>query len=220
MSSATWNAMPMSLANVSHCLTSRPFAPPSSAPVATDTSSNLAVLCVWIHVSSSSDTPCFASHSRSMTWPPARPTAPTASPSRRTHSTMVTGGTSTAVEPAQQCSNDVERSASPARIATSSPKTTWFVGEPRRMSSSSIAGRSSWISDMVWIISIATAVGIACASVPPNISHAAMHITGRTRLPPASSEYRMLSTIFFVSGVVHWMDASRAASTAATFLPK
>ena len=36
---------------------------------------------------------------------------------------------------------------SPARIATSSPKATWQVGLPRRSSSSSIAGRSSWISE-------------------------------------------------------------------------
>ena len=39
------------------------------------------------------------------------------------------------------------RAPSPARIATSSPKRTWQVGRPRRSSSSSIAGRSSWISE-------------------------------------------------------------------------
>ncbi len=38
-------------------------------------------------------------------------------------------------------------SPSPARIATSSPNFTWHVGAPRRSSSSSIAGRSSWISE-------------------------------------------------------------------------
>ena len=67
---------------------------------------------------------------------------------------------------------------------------------------------------------MATAVGIAVASSPPNISQAAMVMTGRTRLPPASSEYLMDSTIFLVSGVVHWMDASNAFSTAWTFLAK
>ena len=36
---------------------------------------------------------------------------------------------------------------SPARMATSSPYATWQVGLPRRSSSSSIAGRSSWISE-------------------------------------------------------------------------
>ena len=35
------------------------------------------------------------------------------------------------------------KSASPARTAIASPKTTWFVGFPLRSSSSSIAGRSS-----------------------------------------------------------------------------
>ncbi len=38
-------------------------------------------------------------------------------------------------------------SPSPARIATPSPNFTWQVGCPRRSSSSSIAGRSSWISE-------------------------------------------------------------------------
>jgi hypothetical protein len=37
----------------------------------------------------------------------------------------------------------------------------------------SIAGRSSWISDIVWIISSATAVGDDASSEPPNISVAA-----------------------------------------------
>ena len=41
--------------------------------------------------------------------------------------------------------------------------------------------------DIVWIISMATAVGIAVASDPPNISQAAMVMTGRTRLPPANN---------------------------------
>jgi hypothetical protein len=38
-------------------------------------------------------------------------------------------------------------SPSPARIATFSPNFTCEVGIPRRSSSSSIAGRSSWISE-------------------------------------------------------------------------
>ena len=37
--------------------------------------------------------------------------------------------------------------ASPARTAMPSPKTLWLVGWPRRKSSSSIAGKSSWISE-------------------------------------------------------------------------
>ena len=39
------------------------------------------------------------------------------------------------------------KSPSPARIATSSPNFTCEVGRPRRSSSSSIAGRSSWIRE-------------------------------------------------------------------------
>ena len=50
------------------------------------------------------------------------------------------------------CSVSASRRASanrpsPARIATSSPNATWQVGCPRRSWSSSIAGRSSWISE-------------------------------------------------------------------------
>ena len=37
--------------------------------------------------------------------------------------------------------------ASPARMAMASPNTLWLLGRPRRKSSSSIAGRSSWISE-------------------------------------------------------------------------
>lgn len=44
------------------------------------------------------------------------------------------------------------------------------------------------MSDMVWIISRATAVGMAISAVPPAISQAAMHMMGRIRFPPASSE--------------------------------
>jgi hypothetical protein len=67
--------------------------------------------------------------------------------------------------------------------------TLWFVGLPRRKSSLSMEGRSSWMSDMVCSISIAHAVGMACAMFPPTASHAARQRHGRTRLPPASSEY-------------------------------
>ena len=47
---------------------------------------------------------------------------------------------------ATSCTASAKR-ASPARMAVSSPKSTWQVGRPRRRSSSSIAGRSSWISE-------------------------------------------------------------------------
>ena len=65
----------------------------------------------------------------------------------------------------------------------------WLVGLPRRKSSLSIDGRSSWMSDMVCSISIAHAAGKAVSRSPPTASHAARHRHGRTRLPPASSEY-------------------------------
>ena len=65
----------------------------------------------------------------------------------------------------------------------------WLVGLPRRKSSLSIDGRSSWMSDIVCSISIAQAAGMAVLRSPPTASQAARHKHGRTRLPPASSEY-------------------------------
>ena len=38
-------------------------------------------------------------------------------------------------------------SASPAKIAIASPYTLWLVGLPRRKSSLSIDGKSSWIRE-------------------------------------------------------------------------
>lgn len=49
------------------------------------------------------------------------------------------------------------------------------------------------MSDMVCSISIAHAAGMAVARSPPTASHAARHRHGRTRLPPASSEYLVQS---------------------------
>lgn len=65
----------------------------------------------------------------------------------------------------------------------------WLVGLPRRKSSLSMEGRSSWMSDIVCSISMAQAVGMAWLMEPPTASQAARHRQGRTRLPPASSEY-------------------------------
>ena len=64
------------------------------------------------------------------------------------------------------------------------------LSSPRQLSahlksSLSMEGRSSWMRDMVWIISREQAVGMACSMVPPISSQAARHSAGRTRLPPA-----------------------------------
>lgn len=73
-----------------------------------------------------------------------------------------------------------------------------------RKSSLSIDGKSSWMSDMVWIISREQAVGIACSMVPPTSSHAARHSAGRTRLPPAARQ--------------EWNTAAHACSARAILL--
>jgi hypothetical protein len=72
-------------------------------------------------------------------------------------------------------------------------------------------GRSSCISDMVCIISMAHALGMATSRLPPNISQAARHNAGRMRLPPASREYRM--DLVTVSGYATGQAASSASFT-------
>ena len=57
--------------------------------------------------------------------------------------------------------------------------TLWFVGRPRRKSSLSIAGRSSWINDMVWTISMAHAVGMA-AEISPECGNCFMNPSSRS----------------------------------------
>lgn len=58
--------------------------------------------------------------------------------------------------------------ASPARMAVASSKALWQEGRPRRRSSSSIAGRSSWMREYVWIISSEAAKGITASALRPN----------------------------------------------------
>ncbi len=76
-------------------------------------------------------------------------------------------------------------SASPARIAMASPKTLWQVGLPRRRSSLSSAGKSSWINEYVWIISSAQAAVSTPAVWSDTARAASMQRIGRMRLPPA-----------------------------------
>jgi len=78
-------------------------------------------------------------------------------------------------------------------------------------------GKSSWIKLIVWIISRATAVGMATSSSPPNISQAAKQRTGRIRFPPAMSEYRMDSEIRSVCGSGLTTDSSNAFVIAGCF---
>src|SRR3972149_90122 len=53
-----------------------------------------------------------------------------------------------------------------------------------------MAGRSSWISEYVWIISSATAAGIASSVSPPTASQARSVKSGPRRLPPAKTLWR------------------------------
>jgi predicted secreted hydrolase len=80
------------------------------------------------------------------------------------------------------------KNASPASIAIASPNFLCAVGLPRLKSSSSIAGRSSWTKEYVWMSSMAAADGSTRAGSDPKTQATSMQSVGRTRLPPASME--------------------------------
>jgi len=87
------------------------------------------------------------SASMSAAWPPTMPNHPAASATSWMTWSSVSGLTiPRGVLPAMIRKASVSR-ASPARIATASPNTLWLVGLPRRVSSSSMAGRSSWMRE-------------------------------------------------------------------------
>ncbi|WVZ11578.1 hypothetical protein V8G54_016108 [Vigna mungo] len=101
------------------------------------------------------------SESKSTTCPATRPSPPIDFANSPIARTTRAGDTPSVA--AAKCSKANASSASPARTATSSPNTLWLVGLPRRRSSLSMQGRSSWMRDMVWIISRAQAAGMAVA---------------------------------------------------------
>mmetsp|Transcript_1823 Transcript_1823/g.4667 ORF Transcript_1823/g.4667 Transcript_1823/m.4667 type:complete len:283 (-) Transcript_1823:482-1330(-) len=191
ISSTTWNARPMLRAYLRSFSTVTSSAPPTRAPHTTDASSRAAVLCSWMYCSTSRPTSSF-SLLMSTTCPPVSPSAPTALPSSRI--TRSTRSGEVPVVARATCSKAKESRASPARMAMSSPYTLWLVGRPLRKSSLSMEGKSSWIRLMVCTTSMAQAVGIAHAMSPPTNSQAAKVRAGRTRLPPARSEYLMASS--------------------------
>ena len=84
--------------------------------------------------------------------------------------------------------------ASPAKSAIFSPYTLWLEGLPRRKSSSSIHGRSSWISEKVCTISTAQANGSAASTSPPHSLQNAKVSSGRTLLPGREREYSIESS--------------------------
>mmetsp|Transcript_14081 Transcript_14081/g.59338 ORF Transcript_14081/g.59338 Transcript_14081/m.59338 type:complete len:212 (+) Transcript_14081:1474-2109(+) len=150
MSSTTWNAKPMSCAYFPRRSTSSSSAPARIAPAVTETSSSAPVLCAWMYLSVSSVTSSASAPSDMMstTCPPTRPSLPTHLPTSTMTRSVRSAGTVLGVS-RPMCSNACDSSASPARMAISSPYTLWLVGLPRRKSSLSMEGRSSWIRDMV-----------------------------------------------------------------------
>src|ERR687894_85543 len=127
----------------------------------------------------------------SMTCPPTIPLTPVESASSRTTSRTRSQLPSWCTVMRVSAS---PKKASPASIAIASPNFLWAVGLPRLKSSSSIAGRSSWIKEYVWMSSMAAAEGNTSSGCTSNTHATSMHSVGRTRLPPASMEYRMASS--------------------------
>jgi hypothetical protein len=73
-------------------------------------------------------------------------------------------------------------------MASASPYRLCVVGRPRRKSSSSIAGRSSWIREYVCISSMAAALGNTWPGSAPKTAAVSMHSVGLTLFPPPSIE--------------------------------
>ena len=79
--------------------------------------------------------------------------------------------------------------------------------------------------DMVWMNSMAQADGSACSMVPPTSSQAARQSAGRTRFPPARSEYLQSQNALYsmscnqLSGTCQQSTGCCAVIQACTSLP-
>jgi hypothetical protein len=153
MSSTIWNSTPSSSAKRRYGILSL-----SGTSLSSNTTPMLAAIsrpvfsaCICRRASGSGGGPCRArSGSRtskvvmSTYWPPTIPPSPVALTSSPSAASTRAGSPSWREQ--NRCIASANK-ASPARIAMSSPNLTCEVGIPRRSSSSSIAGRSSWISE-------------------------------------------------------------------------
>src|SRR5438105_5101182 len=141
-------------------------------------------------------------------WPPLMPSVACAS------------SRPAAGEPYDSASRNASASsASPARIAVASSYFAHVLGRPRRSSSSSSAGRSSWTSENACTSSSDAAAGRAASGSVPAASAVARQITARTRLPP-SSAYRTASSSAPSSGVSarSWTYSSASARSSSGLL--
>ena len=146
ISSAIWKASPM--ASPYRVIASSSLSPAFFiiAPALMLASINSPVLCMCIY-SSTGNATSFPSDSMSSTWPPTMPVEPAA----LAISCMVLRRSSLSSSALAWVfaitSNADVRRASPASIAIASPNTLWHVGMPRLISSLSMAGRSSCMSE-------------------------------------------------------------------------
>ena len=143
----TWKRRPSSSPNARHGACSPAGTPAAQSPSPTEAAKSRPV---FSRCSSARST---SASVMSRYWPPIIPSV--ASTSSR-----ATSGAS--YESASRSAS--ASSASPASSATPSPNATCALGRPRRSSSSSIAGRSSWTSENVWTSSSATAAGSASSA--------------------------------------------------------
>ena len=120
--------------------------PPMMAPATAAARISAPVLRACMSCSEYSSNVDEPTASRSIACPPTMPRAPAASAIVWIVRIFLaaSSGSRGSVE---SSANASVSSPSPARMAIPSPWTTWFVGRPRRSESSSIAGRSSWMSE-------------------------------------------------------------------------
>ncbi len=143
-------------------------------------------------VSSSGPPISWPSAARSRSCPPTIPSAPAARVSSSTIEVARSRGRPSDRALASITSTASGRSAAPARTARVAPYTRCTVGRPRRRSSSSMHGRSSWMSEYVCTISSEQASRhTATGGLPSPVAarHAAMQSPGRIRLPAVRSAY-------------------------------
>src|SRR5712691_1167880 len=173
MSSTIWKSSPSSSPNArqGRCPSSGTRATQSASPTAASKRQPVFNLC---SVASSGAVPVMSRY-----WPPIIPSVAPAS-------SRATAGVSYDVARRKASA----RSASPARMPTASPYCFHVDGCPRRSSSASSGGRSSWTRENVCTSSSAQPAGSATWGAAPAASAVARQITGRTRLPPTVIEYR------------------------------
>ena len=135
----------------------------------------------WIR-SSSSSVSVLPSPCRSSSCPPIMPPAPTRASAPRTIARRRRPGSPSALAARQRSARQRHHGRRPATVAVGTSKARCAVARPRRMSSSSMHGRSSCTSEYACTTSTAAASALA-SPVPPAASYDASSSSPRSRFP-------------------------------------